>query len=57
MIPLFMRLKDSGTLPIAHENMTRFNISLQDGVDMVMYAIEHHLGGEIFVPKIPSYRI
>ena len=57
VIPLFMRLKDSGTLPITHENMTRFNISLQDGVDMVMYAIEHHLGGEIFVPKIPSYRI
>jgi len=37
--------------------MTRFNISLQDGVNMVMYAIEHHLGGEIFVPKIPSYKI
>jgi FlaA1/EpsC-like NDP-sugar epimerase len=37
--------------------MTRFNISLQAGVDLVMYAIENHLGGEIFVPKIPSYKI
>ena len=37
--------------------MTRFNISLQAGVDMVMFALERHLGGEIFVPKIPSYRI
>ena len=37
--------------------MTRFNISLQGGVDMVMYALEHALGGELYVPKIPSYRI
>lgn len=37
--------------------MTRFNISLEEGVSMVMYAIGHHLGGEIFIPKIPSYRI
>jgi FlaA1/EpsC-like NDP-sugar epimerase len=37
--------------------MTRFNISLQEGVDMVMHALEHAWGGEIFVPKIPSYRI
>ena len=57
VIPYFMDKKSSGILPITHEEMTRFNISLQDGVDMVMYAIENHLGGEIFVPKIPSYRI
>ncbi len=37
--------------------MTRFNISLQAGVDLVMYALENHLGGEIFIPKIPSYRL
>ena len=37
--------------------MTRFNISLEAGVDLVMYAIKNHLGGEIFIPKIPSYRI
>lgn len=57
VIPFFMQKKSEGELPITHEDMTRFNISLQDGVNMVMYAIEHHLGGEIFVPKIPSYRI
>ena len=44
-------------LPITHVDMTRFNISLQDGVNMVLFAIKNHLGGEIFVPKIPSYRI
>ena len=37
--------------------MTRFNISLQDGVDMVLWALDHALGGELLVPKIPSYRI
>ena len=57
VIPFFMNKKSEGVLPITHEDMTRFNISLQDGVNMVMYAIGHHLGGEIFVPKIPSYRI
>lgn len=57
VIPFFIKKKEEGVLPITHEDMTRFNISLQDGVNMVMYALEHHLGGEIFVPKIPSYRI
>ncbi|MEH0742532.1 UDP-N-acetylglucosamine 4,6-dehydratase (inverting) [Vibrio cholerae] len=57
VIPFFMKKKEEGVLPITHEEMTRFNISLQDGVNMVMYALEHHLGGEIFVPKIPSYKI
>ncbi|MGY5617788.1 UDP-N-acetylglucosamine 4,6-dehydratase (inverting) [Vibrio cincinnatiensis] len=57
VIPFFMKKREEGVLPITHEEMTRFNISLQDGVNMVMYALEHHLGGEIFIPKIPSYRI
>jgi len=57
VIPFFMNKRESGVLPITHPEMTRFNISLQDGVDMVLYAFEHHLGGEIFVPKIPSYKI
>jgi UDP-N-acetylglucosamine 4,6-dehydratase (inverting) len=57
VIPFFMEKRKEGVLPITHEEMTRFNISLQDGVDMVMYAIENHLGGEIFIPKIPSYKI
>ncbi|MEQ5726518.1 UDP-N-acetylglucosamine 4,6-dehydratase (inverting) [Providencia rettgeri] len=57
VIPFFLSKCKEGVLPITHEEMTRFNISLQDGVNMVMYALENHLGGEIFVPKIPSYRI
>lgn len=57
VIPFFIKKREEGVLPITHNEMTRFNISLQAGVDMVMYAIENHLGGEIFVPKIPSYKI
>lgn len=57
VIPFFMNKRKDGVIPITHTDMTRFNISLQAGVDMVLYAIEHHLGGEIFVPKIPSYKI
>ena len=44
-------------LPITDPRMTRFNISLQEGVDMVLWSLENAWGGEIFVPKIPSYRI
>ncbi|HEQ3516638.1 TPA: UDP-N-acetylglucosamine 4,6-dehydratase (inverting), partial [Vibrio cholerae] len=57
VIPFFLKKRLDGVLPITHAEMTRFNISLQDGVNMVMYALENHLGGEIFVPKIPSYKI
>lgn len=57
VIPFFLSKRHEGLLPITHEDMTRFNISLQAGVDLVMFAIEHHLGGEVFVPKIPSYKI
>ena len=57
VIPFFMKKKSEGKLPITDISMTRFNISLQGGVDMVMHAIEHAWGGEIFIPKIPSYRI
>jgi len=57
VIPFFMDKKEEEFLPITHPEMTRFNISLQDGVNMVMYAIENALGGEIFIPKIPSYKI
>jgi UDP-N-acetylglucosamine 4,6-dehydratase len=57
VIPFFMNKKREGKLPITDASMTRFNISLQGGVDMVMHAIEHAWGGEIFIPKIPSYRI
>jgi UDP-N-acetylglucosamine 4,6-dehydratase (inverting) len=58
VIPFFMeKAKNGNVLPITHKEMTRFNISLEDGVEMVLWAIENALGGEIFVPKIPSYRI
>ena len=57
VIPFYMKKRSEGVLPITNSNMTRFNISLQGGVDMVMYALEHAWGGEIFVPKIPSYKI
>jgi UDP-N-acetylglucosamine 4,6-dehydratase len=57
VIPFFMERRKSGTLPITHPEMTRFNISLSEGVQMVLWAIENAVGGEIFVPKIPSYRI
>lgn len=57
VIPFFLKMKKEGRLPITDPTMTRFNISLQGGVDMVMHALEHAWGGEIFVPKIPSYRI
>ncbi|WP_128331180.1 UDP-N-acetylglucosamine 4,6-dehydratase (inverting) [Apibacter sp. HY039] len=57
VIPFFLNKRKEGFLPITDENMTRFNISLDQGVDMVLHALEHAWGGEIFVPKIPSYRI
>jgi UDP-N-acetylglucosamine 4,6-dehydratase len=57
VIPFFMDKKKEGLLPITHDEMTRFNISLQAGVDLVMFAIGNHIGGEIFIPKIPSYKI
>lgn len=57
VIPFFLRKKEEGVIPITDPNMTRFNISLQDGVQMVMHALEVAWGGELFVPKIPSYKI
>jgi UDP-N-acetylglucosamine 4,6-dehydratase (inverting) len=58
VIPFFIKKsKEGNELPITSLEMTRFNISLKDGVDMVLWAIENALGGEIFVPKISSYKI
>jgi UDP-N-acetylglucosamine 4,6-dehydratase len=57
VIPFFLKKARSGALPITDPAMTRFNISLLDGVEMVFWALKHCLGGEVFVPKIPSYRI
>ena len=59
VVPYFQRLIDQGSdhLPITHPEMTRFWITLQQGVDFVLTCIERMQGGEIFVPKIPSIRI
>lgn len=57
VIPFFLKKRKEGVLPITDPNMTRFNISLSGGVDMVMHALFSAWGGEIFIPKIPSYRI
>jgi FlaA1/EpsC-like NDP-sugar epimerase len=57
VIPFFINKAKTGVLPITDMAMTRFNIPLEEGVEMVFWALEHALGGEILVPKIPSYRI
>lgn len=57
VIPFFLKQKDKGFLPITHPQMSRFNITLEEGVDLVFYALSQMWGGEIFVPKIPSYSI
>lgn len=57
VIPFFMSKRDDGIIPITDERMTRFNITLSQGVELVIHALTHQWGGEIFVPKIPSYRI
>jgi UDP-N-acetylglucosamine 4,6-dehydratase (inverting) len=57
VIPFFLEQKDKGVLPITDERMTRFNITLREGVDFVLLCLDKMWGGELFVPKIPSYRI
>jgi UDP-N-acetylglucosamine 4,6-dehydratase (inverting) len=57
VIPFFLKKAKEGILPITDERMTRFNITLQQGVDFVLLCLERMWGGELFVPKIPSYRI
>lgn len=57
VIPFFLEKRKTGTLPITDTQMTRFNITLEEGVDLVVHALQNALGGEIFVPRIPSYRI
>ena len=57
VVPLFRRQRDEGRLTITDERMTRFWITLAQAVDLVMYALEHSVGGEVFIPKIPSMRV
>jgi len=57
VIPLFIKNKKNGAIPITDKRMTRFNMSINDAVEMVLWCLKNNKGGEIFVPKIPSYRI
>ncbi len=57
VIPFFLKMRDKGVLPITHPDMTRFSITLEEAIEMVFWTMENGLGGEILVPKIPSYRV
>ncbi|MBA4416969.1 MAG: UDP-N-acetylglucosamine 4,6-dehydratase (inverting) [Syntrophus sp. (in: bacteria)] len=57
VIPFFLRLRESGILPITDPRMTRFWITLEQGVNFVLSSLKHMVGGELFVPKIPSMNI
>jgi UDP-N-acetylglucosamine 4,6-dehydratase/5-epimerase len=57
IIPYFLEQAKSGQLSITDPSMTRFNITLEESVNMVLFSLKHSIGGEIFVPKIPSYKI
>lgn len=57
VMPFFIKKRKEGVLPITDPQMTRFNISLAGGVEMVLHALDQAWGGELFVPKIPSYKI
>lgn len=57
VLPLFLSQRNKGELQITDERMTRFWITLEQSVDLVLYAVRHGGGGEIFVPRIPSMRV
>ncbi|MBX9850882.1 MAG: UDP-N-acetylglucosamine 4,6-dehydratase (inverting) [Cytophagaceae bacterium] len=57
VVPFFLEQRKKGVLPITDDKMTRFNISLEEGVDLVLYALENAWGGELFVPKLPSFKV
>ncbi|WP_320667194.1 UDP-N-acetylglucosamine 4,6-dehydratase (inverting) [Prochlorococcus sp. MIT 1307] len=57
VIPHFLKQRHSGVLEITHKEMTRFNITLDDGVDLVLQGIKNNIGGEILIPKLSTYKI
>lgn len=57
VIPLFLKLKESNELPITHPEMTRFSITMNEGIDLIQFALDKGLGGEIIVPIAPSYKV
>ncbi len=57
VIPLFISLKNKPNIPITHKSMTRFNMTLSESIKFVIFCLDKMWGGELFVPKLPSYRI
>lgn len=57
VVPFFLKKRSEGVLPITHKEMTRFNITLEDGVELVLKTLDTMQGGEVIVPKLPSYKI
>lgn len=57
VVPFFLSKRKEGVLPVTDKRMTRFNITLEEGADLVLYALDKAWGGEIFVPKIPSFKV
>ena len=57
VVPVFLEQMNSGTFTITHKDMTRFNITLSQAVDMVLWSLQNNIGGEIFVPKVPSFKV
>lgn len=57
VVPLFLKLRETGELPITHPDMSRFSISMAEGIDLVEFAMKFGLGGEIVVPIAPSYTV
>ena len=57
VVPLFLKLKSKDIFPITNKDMTRFNINMNEAIKLVIWSLKNNLGGEIFVPKIPSYKI
>lgn len=57
VVPLFLQLKKTGVLPITHPDMSRFSITMQEGIDLVEFALHKSLGGEVVVPIVPSFRV
>ena len=57
VVPVFLEQMNSGSFTITHKDMTRFNITLSQAVDMVLWSLQNNIGGEIFVPKVPSFKV
>ena len=57
VVPFFLENKEGGVIPITHPDMTRFNITLDEAVELILFALKNSIGGEVFIPKLSSYKI